>query len=166
MGFPRSGLAVIRKECRRTPLHERSAACLERGAVVLAASKRDWLHVAQPGCGRAFCSAPGECGIRGLGRRTQKRPEHDVLPARHAGLRMVCPTPFGSTLCLGSGPVRICVNGKTSGHYLSLRSHALGYLAPAALSLRRELLRSIPFCPGIDGMADSGKNTAAFALCR
>ena len=87
--------------------------------------------MAQPDGCRFVCTPSHQRRVRGLGRRTQERLEHDVLPACFAGLWLVCAQARPRPLSLGR--LRLCFVAalEAAGGHVSISPLTVGLLAPA-----------------------------------
>src|SRR5262249_20301774 len=102
---------------------------------VSAAAACHGLYLAKSGGGRAFCGASHQCGIGGMGRGAEERPEHDVFSAGNAGVWRLCTAAFPWTLWRGGAVFRAGFNGEATSDHAAFRAFALGLLAFGTSSL-------------------------------
>jgi len=129
LAFAHAGLPTLRSETGRTSPHERPVACRQHGPSFFMVELNDRGHVAQCLCGRAICLASLTCGIRGLGRGTQRRPERMLLDGHAALVWSLCSSAKRLPLSRHPDSLHPRADVKTHSGDPTLRAALAGFLA-------------------------------------
>ena len=166
LDFPCVRLSALQTESRGPSLHQRSAALRQRRAAVFVIGRSDAADVALADRCRDLCRASAQCGIGGVGRRAQERPQHALPAARILGLPTLCVNAEHCEICHGFFSVRLRAYGQAASHHASLSSLALGLLASATIAIRFAAVGRGRKPYSFARLADARESSAARALGR
>ena len=137
MAFAHAGCAAVRYGCRRASSDQCAVSPGQLYSVVSGFQADDRCGLAQCLCSDAVCNPSPQCGIGGLGGRTQKRAEYVFLDAGHVQLCPLCGKTGSSEVSMDFAVFYSGFDGQTHAGDLAVCFASAGFLAAGPDERRR-----------------------------